>query len=288
MAINLATEYKKKLAKHFHTESKTDAWAGREFDFVGVKGIEVISLPKITAGTYDRDGDATFGAFRFGKYTEVEDEKQVLTMEQSLTLAKTIDKANANEQYNIKKATEVLANFNLETVKPTIDKYRLNAWATGHGLSTGHTIQDNGTAAALTAANVLESIFNGSAALSDKLVPGDNRVLYIRERDFVKVKLANVVIGGAQLNADAVRKGFRGTIDGMAVVTVPSDYLPANVGFLIKYRGATVDPVKINMLRVQREPLGIAGDALEGLFLYDSFVLDAKCDGVYAHKIPTT
>jgi hypothetical protein len=285
MAINLATEYKTKLAKHFTTGSKTDLWAGKAYDFVGVKGIQVYSLPNISAGTYNRNGDATTGGFRFGKYTEVEDEIQTLVMEHDLTLAKSIDKANASEQYNIKRASEVLQMFNARTVRPTIDKYRLNAWATGHGLSAGKAIQDNGAAAALTANNVLNAIFDGSAALSDKLVPADNRVIYIREKDYVKVKLANNVLGGAQLNAEAVRKGYRGTIDGMAVVTVPQDYLPADVGLLIKYKGATVDPVKLSLLRVQKEPLGIAGDALEGLFLYDAFVLDAMCDGVYVHKI---
>ena len=129
-----------------------------------------------------------------------------------------------------------------------------------------------------------EAIFTASAALSDKLVPMENRAMWIGETDFVKFKLADVVMGGAQLNAEAVKRGFRGTIDGIAVITVPDAYIPSNCGFIMKYKGATVDPVKLKMLRVQKDPMGIDGDVLEGRIMYDAFVLDAMCDGVYVYK----
>ena len=67
-------------------------------------------------------------------------------------------------------------------------------------------------------------------------------------------------------------------------MTVPSSYMPAKTGFIMKWKGATVDPIKLKTLRVQRTPLGIDGDVVEGHIYYDAFVLDAKCKGVYAYK----
>ena len=279
MAINLVTEYQKKLAQHFSTGSKTDSYAGKSYDFVGVKSIEVFTIDDITLNNYTRSGTT-----RFGTTTEVEDTKQTLTMTQDRAFTKSIDKGNANEQYNIKRAAEVLQMIDKRTIRPELDKYRLLKWATGNGLSDGKAVLTNATAAALSKTNILEAIFNASAAMSDKLVPMENRALWISELDFVKFKLADVVVGGAQLNSDAIKRGFRGTIDSISIVTVPSTYIPSNVGFIMKYKNATVDPVKLKTLRVHKDPMGVDGDVLEGRILYDAFVLDAMCDGVYVYK----
>ena len=96
-----------------------------------------------------------------------------------------------------------------------------------------------------------------------------------------------MVLGGGLLNKEAVEKGFRGTIDGMKVITVPSSLWPsltggsATLNFIIKYKGATVDPMKLKNLRVQKNPMGIDGDVVEGRYIYDSFVKDASCDGIF-------
>ena len=106
----------------------------------------------------------------------------------------------------------------------------------------------------------------------------------------MKFKLADVVMGGDQLNKEAVENGFRGTIDGMKVITVRSSLWPsltggsATLNFIIKYKGATVDPMKLKNLRVQKNPMGIDGDVVEGRYIYDSFVKDSACDGIYISK----
>lgn len=282
--INLVTEYQKKLANHFSTGSKTDAYAGKAYTFVGVHAIEVFTIDDIALTDYTRAGTDGNGGYRFGSISDVSDTKQTLTMTKDRGFTKSIDKGNAAEQYNIKRAAEVLQMVNARTIRPEVDKYRLLKWAQGNGLTSPNTVQTNTTPAALTKSNIVEAIFTASAALSDKLVPMENRAMWIGETDFVKFKLADVVMAGAQLNAEAVKRGFRGTIDGIAVITVPDAYIPSNCGFIMKYKGATVDPVKLKMLRVQKDPMGIDGDVLEGRIMYDAFVLDAMKDGVYVWK----
>ena len=196
----------------------------------------------------------------------------------------SIDAGNAAEQFNIKQANRCLKREWDEVCTPEIDAYRLKSWANGKGLSGGKTVLTN-TDASLTKSNIVEAIFNGSAAMSDKKVPRKNRYMFIPELTFVKFKLAEVVMAH-QMNKEAVQNGFKGTIDGMKVITVPSSLWPTlteggAINFMIKYKGATVDPMKLKNLRVQKNPMGIDGDVVEGRYIYDSFVKDTACDGIY-------
>ena len=281
MAINLITEYQKKIAERFTLGSLTDEAAGHDYDFAGAKTIEVLSVDTVETVDYTRSGTA-----RYGDVTELGDTKQTLTLAVDKGFTFSIDAGNASEQYNVKQANRCLKREWDEVCTPEIDAYRLSAWANGKGLSSGKSIL-SASGETLTRENIVESIFTGSAKMSDKKVPRKNRYLFIPELTFVRFQLADVVLGGGQLNKEAVAKGFRGTIDGMKVITVPSSLWPsltggsATLNFIIKYKGATVDPMKLKNLRVQKNPMGIDGDVVEGRYIYDSFVKDASCDGIF-------
>ena len=281
MAINLITEYQKKIAERFTLGSLTDEAAGHDYDFAGAKTIEVLSVDTVETVDYTRSGTA-----RYGDVTELGDTKQTLTLAVDKGFTFSIDAGNASEQYNVKQANRCLKREWDEVCTPEIDAYRLSAWANGKGLSSGKSIL-SASGETLTRENIVESIFTGSAKMSDKKVPRKNRYLFIPELTFVRFQLADVVLGGGQLNKEAVEKGFRGTIDGMKVITVPSSLWPsltggsATLNFIIKYKGATVDPMKLKNLRVQKNPMGIDGDVVEGRYIYDSFVKDASCDGIF-------
>ena len=279
MAINLVTEYQKKIAERFTLGSLTDEAAGHDYDFTGVKTIEIFSIDTVATVDYNRSGTT-----RYGNVTELGDTKQSLTLAVDKGFTFSIDAGNASEQFNIKQANRCLKREWDEVCTPEIDAYRLKSWANGKGLTSGKTVLKN-TDASLTKSNIVDAIFNGSAAMSDKKVPRKNRYLFIPELTFVKFKLAEVVMAH-QMNKEAVQNGFKGTIDGMKVVTVPSSIWPTLTGggtinFMIKYKGATVDPMKLKNLRVQKNPMGIDGDVVEGRYIYDSFVKDAACDGIY-------
>ena len=281
MAINLITEYQKKIAERFTLGSLTDEAAGHDYDFAGAKTIEVLSVDTVETVDYTRSGTA-----RYGDVTELGDTRQTLTLAVDKGFTFSIDAGNASEQYNVKQANRCLKREWDEVCTPEIDAYRLSAWANGKGLSAGKSIL-SASGETLTKENIVESIFTGSARMSDKKVPRKNRYLFIPELTFVRFQLADVVLGGGQLNKEAVEKGFRGTIDGMKVITVPSSLWPsltggsATLNFIIKYKGATVDPMKLKNLRVQKNPMGIDGDVVEGRYIYDSFVKDASCDGIF-------
>lgn len=278
MAINLASKFEKKVSERFSIGSKTDKYCGHDYNFNGVKTIQVLSVDTVPTTTYTRNGTN-----RFGSLTELGDTKQEFTLTQDKAFTFSIDAGNASEQFNIKQANACLKREIDEVITPEIDKYRLAKWVAGNGLSSGKTITTSNDGA-LTSTNIVKKIFEANAAMSDKLVPVNGRVLFIPELTFVQFKLADVVMGADNISEENIRRGYRGTIDGVDVVTVPSSIMPTGVNFILKHKSATVDAMKLKNYRVHKNPMGVDGDVVEGRYIYDSFVLDSKCNGIYVSK----
>lgn len=266
--INLADKYSTKVAERFALSSITDAYAGHDYDFSGVKSIKIYSIDTVAMGDYTRSGSE-----RFGTLEELGDTVQEMTMTKDRAFTFSIDKGNNVQQFNIKAATKALKRQIDEVVTPELDKYRLNVWAAKAGLTS--------VDAGLTKNNILETIMTGGMTMNNSLVPKKNRTLFIKESLYLKCKLADQVIGIDTLGATAVKDGSVGTLDGMKVVPVPDSYFPEGLNFMIKYKGSTVDPVQLKTYRVLTEQRGIDGDVVEGRIIYDAFVLDTKAKGIY-------
>lgn len=269
MAINLTTQFSDKVAERFTLRSLTDSFAGKDYDFSGVKSIKIYSVDSVPVGDYTRTGTN-----RFGTLTELGDTVQEMTMTQDKGFTFSVDAGNNAEQMNIKQVAKRLKRNWDERATPLIDMYRFSKWMNGAGLVSAES-------AALTKANVVEKIMNGTAAMSNRLVPLTNRTLFIRESVYINVKLASEIVGIDKLGAKSVGTGVVGELDGMKIVRVPDSYFPAGVNFFIKYKNATVDPMKLKTLRVQKNPMGIDGDVAECRFMHDSFVLGTKINGLY-------
>lgn len=272
MAINLHSKYATPLSKRFTLESKTDAFAGKKFDFDGLRSIVVSTADKVTINDYNRSASSN----RFGTPAELGDTTQTLTMSQDKSFVFAIDAGNASDQQYIKKVNDIIMTAWDEQCVPLVDKYRFGKWANGAGLGIV-----NGTA--LTNQTVVSAIMTGSAAMSNKLVPKKNRVLFISETVYISAKLASTVLYNEKLTDDAIRRGVVGYLDGMEVIPVPDSYLPSGINFIIKYKDATVDPMKLKHLSVYKDPQDIDGELGRCRFYHDSFVLDNYVDGIYVH-----
>ena len=121
------------------------------------------------------------------------------------------------------------------------------------------------------------------AEMSNHLVPTDNRAIFIGHTLFAKCKLSDYIVGIDVLGKDAVANGSLGKLDGNDVYAIPDSYLPAGVNFVIFRKGASVDPVKNQTMRIQKNPLGIDGDVAEYRVMFDSFVLDKKAYAIGVH-----
>lgn len=283
MAINLAAKYEKKVQERFTLGSLTDKYAGKDYTFDGVDTIKIYKIDTVPTTNYTRSGTT-----RFGSLTELGDTIQSLQLTQDKAFTFSIDAGNAAQQFNVKQANACLKREIDEVITPEIDTYRMLKWTSGNGLSTGVTVLSSNDGV-VTKANILEKIFDGGAAMSNEKVPKVGRTLFIPELTFVKFKLSDVVTGSSDtLTTENVRRGYRGQIDGMDVVTVPSSIFPANINFFIKLKGATVDAMQLKNYRVHKNPMGVDGDVVEGRYIYDSFVLDSKAKGIYVSKTATS
>ena len=267
-SVNLATKFSTKVAERFSMGSLTDAYAGKDYDFSGVKSIKIYSVDVVDLNDYTRSGGD-----RFGSLVELGDTVQEMTMAKDRAFTFTIDKGNAVQQYNIKAATKSLKREIDEKVTPEIDIYRMKKWADGKGLTK--------VDASLTKSNVLEAIMTGSMEMNNALVPKKNRALFIKESIYLQCKLADQIVGIDSLGEKAITGGAVGTIDQMKVVPVPDSYFPENTNFIIKYKGCTVDPIQLKTYRSLTEQRGVDGDVVEGRIIYDSFVLTARNKGIF-------
>ena len=144
MAINLATKFSDKVAERFTLRSLTDAYAGKGYDFSGVKSIKIYSVDSVPVGDYTRSGST-----RFGTLTELGDTVQEMTMTQDKGFTFSVDAGNDAEQLNIKQVTKRLRMNWDEQATPLIDKYRFSKWMNGAGLVTSES-------ADLTKANIVD------------------------------------------------------------------------------------------------------------------------------------
>ncbi|MDR0861991.1 MAG: chitobiase/beta-hexosaminidase C-terminal domain-containing protein [Oscillospiraceae bacterium] len=271
MAINFTTKYSPLLAERFRQTSFTEKYAGQRFDFDGAKSVAVYTVDKVTLGDYNKESAGS----RFGAISELGDTKQIMTMTQDKAFTFSIDHGNSADQVNVKHCNEQLkANWD-EVCTPEIDRYRLAKWTNGAGVVQ---VGD-----ALTKTSVMAAIMSATATMSNNLVPRAGRVLFIGETLYATIKLSAEVTGIDTLGREVVSSGVVGRIDGMDVVVVPDVYMPTGAAFVIKHRDATVDPMKLKTMRVQKNPPGYDADIGECRFYHDSFVLDSKLDGIYVY-----
>lgn len=273
MAINYTTKYESKIAERFKLGSLTDSACGHDYSFVGAKTIKIYSVDTVALNDFDR----TAGSNRFGAVENLGDTVQEMTCTQDKGFTFAIDAGDRSDQAIDKAAGKALRREIDEVITPTMDKYRLKKWAAGAG--NIYT-----PAAAPTKNTLLGYIIDANALATEDLVPTENRTLFISVDWYKLLVQADAVLALEKLGSKAISKGSVGMVDNCVVKPVPTSWMPEGVGALIKYRGCTVDPVKLQHYDVLTKVQGFDGPVVQGRVYYDAFVLDAKKDGIVALK----
>lgn len=276
MAINYTTKYESKIAERFKLGSLTDSACGHDYNFVGAKTIKIYSVDTVALNDFDR----TAGSNRFGAVENLGDTVQEMTCSQDKSFTFAIDAGDRSDQAIDKAAGKALRREIDEVITPTMDKYRLSKWAAGAG--NIYT-----PAAAPTKNTLLGYIIDANALATEDLVPTENRTLFISVDWYKLLVQADAVLALEKLGSKAISKGAVGMVDNCVVKPVPTSWMPKGVGALIKYRGCTVDPVKLQHYDVLTKVQGFDGPVVQGRVYYDAFVLDAKKDGIVALKTAT-
>ena len=273
MAINLASKYAKELAQAFTQKSVVDGVACKDYEFTGVKNLKVYTAVSQPLNDYQRTGTN-----RYGTPTEAQDTVQDMVVEKDRSFSITVDKGNNSEQMGAKEASKILAIEMNEQAIPEMDRYALRKF-----LDYAGTVKE--AEAEPTEDTIVKMISDGMVEMGNKKVPAEGRYIFNGWSWFGMLRLSKQFIGVEALAKEALVKGAVGTFMGAQVVTVPDDYLMKGNNkayFLIVYKNSVLQPKKVQDYFVKENPAGINGALIEGRFIYDAFVIGAKCDGVYA------
>lgn len=273
MAINYATKYAKELAQAFTHKSYVDGIACKDYEFTGVKNLKVYTAVSQELNDYRRSGSN-----RYGEPTEAQDTVQDMVMERDRSFSITVDKGNNAEQMGAKEASKILNIEMSEQAIPEMDKYALGKFIDYAG-------KINVAAEEPTEETIVKMVSDGMVHLGNKKVPSDGRYIFIGWSYFGMLRLSKQFIGVEAIAKESLIKGTVGTFMGAQVVTVPDDYLMkgnSQAYFLIVYKNSVLQPKKVQDYFIKENPAGINGALIEGRFIYDAFVIGAKCDGVYA------
>lgn len=270
MAINYATKYAAAIDERFKLASVTAGAVNQNYDFTGVKTVQVYSTPTVAMGDYSREGTN-----RYGAPTELQDTLQELTMTRDRAFTFTIDRGNYEDQMKVKEAGAALNRQIDEVITPEIDIYRIAAIAAGAG--------NTSAAAAITKDNAYETFLDGINALTEAKAPMGGRIAYISPAFYKAIRLDESFIKASDMAQNMLVKGQVGMIDGVPLISVPTSYMPTNTAFIITNPIACCAPIKLAEYKVHDNPPGINGWLVEGRVYYDAFVLENKKGAIYKH-----
>lgn len=275
MAINLASKYSNKVDERFSLLSLTEnIGLNKEYDWAGVKTVTVYNVDTAAMNDYSRTGTA-----RYGAAAELGDAKTDYTLAKDRSFTYTIDRGNHTEQLMIKESGKALARQMKEVVVPEIDVYRLAAWSAA-AIANGHT-----ATAAITASNAYVKFLDAQAALDEDKVSMEGRICYATPAYYNFLKQDSTFIKASDIAQKMLINGQVGEVDGVKIIKAPSSYFPASHAFVLMHPKCSISPKKLEDYKTHDNPPGINGWLTEGRVIYDCFVLTAKKNALYAHKI---
>lgn len=273
MAINLAQKYSNKVDERFKLKSITDAAVNQDYDWDGVNTIKVYSIPTVAMGSYTRSGTS-----RYGTPADLGDTLATYLITRDRAFTFVIDKGDKMDSMNVRDAGKALARQHDEVIVPEIDTYRIAAWVTAAGANSGRP-----AATTITASNAYAQFLNGNAYLDENKVPVGGRIAFVTPAFYNFMKLDPTFLKASDIGQNMLINGQVGEIDGVKIVKAPSTYFPAKTPFIITHPSVMVAPKKLEDYKIHDNPPGVNGNLVEGRIIYDSFVLDAKKKGVWAH-----
>ena len=282
MSNELVRLYTPHVDEAFKAESKRTLLTNTDYDWTGAHSIILWKLATAPMNDYKRNRFATdeesgsVALTRYGELYDLATQTEELILKKDRSFIFNIDRLDEDETGGGLESASALARQIREVVIPEIDKYTYNVLVTGAGTKA--------TAAALTKANVYNSIIAGTKALDDAEVPDTERVLVVTPETYNLLKQATE-FDHTDIGNELKQLGVVAVLDGMNVIKIPAARLPESFGFMIAHPCATVAPVKLDDYGVHNDTPLASGTIVTGRICYDAFVLDNKKKGIYYHPV---
>ena len=274
MAQNYAATYAPIAEEAFALASLTDVF-GAKYDWTGVKTVNVFTNTTVAPSAYVPStgyGTPTLAANTVDDLVVAQDRKIPPTLIDRLLMDST--------EGSISAAAWLGAEMRQQVV-PDIDAYRFLALYTA--CPTGQI----SASAAITSANAYSTFLTGQSALDESKVPTVGRVAFCTPAYINSIKLDTNYVKASELAQNEIMfNGQVGAIDGVPVVKVPSSIMNAtdhHIDFIIVHTDAVAAPMKLQEVDIFETVPGWSGSQIQGRYIHDCFLLDAKNAGIYIH-----
>lgn len=280
MAIELATKYARYVDEVLKVASKKELLTNNNFDFTGAKTVRIYKIKTAPMQDYGRNSILEGNWSHYGEVTTLDATTEEMTLTKDRSFTFEIDKLDTDETNQNLEAASALNRQIREVVIPEIDIYTYGVLTSKAGIKP--------SAVSLTPENIYDQITTASAALDDNEIPDHDRYLLVTPNVLKMMKLNKNIYLNEDLGVDLRKKGVMATLDGAAIIKVPSSRLPENFGFLYGHPCAAVLPVKLSDYKIHSNPPGLSGSLVEGRINYDAFILDNKANALYYQAVTTS
>lgn len=266
MAQNYASKYQKTIDEVFRLKSVTSNIInkGIRLDYAGVNAVNIYGVSTVSEVNYVRSG-----VNRFGTLAELDTTKQTFTLSQDKSFTYSIDRGNYEDSMMVTEAGSTLKRQIEVVCVPNTDIYRLTTLE-GYAVANSQTATNSGTTT--TSSTAFTKILDMQSKLDDLFVPADGRVLFVTPAVLSFLKLDANFIKASELQAGKLINGQQGEVDGVAVVKVPTSYVPAKTEYILVHEEVLIAPHKFDTYRILKEVQGVDGWVVEGRRYYDAFV----------------
>jgi len=267
--IDLASKYSDRVAERFYQESITEIAFNDDYQWDGVKTVNVYTMGTSEMNDYVRNGQ-----FRYGTAEELTATVTPLIVERDRSFAFTIDRGNYEETNFVMEAGVALDRQMREVVAPEIDQYRLATLVAGAGRTESGII---------TPANAYDAFLEGITHVMDSKAPMAGTFAFVSTNFLKSIRLDGSFSQVGHLQQELRIRSQAGFVDEVPIIVVPSSLLPGGTQFIVTNQIAAVSPMKIESLRLHEDPPGINGWLGEGRILYDAFVIPNRENAIYVH-----
>lgn len=276
MSVSLVTKFLPYVDEMFSTEAKKSLLTNNDFTWTGAHTVKVYKISTATMNDYDREG-TNEGNSRYGTVASLNATTEEFTLSKDRSFTFAIDKMDNDETAQQLAGASALARQEREVIIPEVDTYVFNKMCTGAGNAP--------SAIELTETNIYDEILKASEALDNAEAPDTGRVLIVTPTTYKLLKQCPDITLDSDVAQEQRLQGVIAMVDGLSVVKVPAKRLPAQFGFMVCHKVATVAPVKLEDYKVHSDPPGISGDLVEGRIVYDAFVLENKKNAIYYQAV---
>lgn len=276
MSITLSSANLAVLDENFSLPSKTSELNNSDVkvDFEGRNAVTIRNWNTVTETDYIRNG-----VNRFGTLNELGGGTQTLTLSQDKGATWSIDTGNLRDTDNTAVASTTIDRQIRNVAVANVDIYNL-------GIIQAYAVANSQTAtSSMSSSDAFSKFLVQTAALTDALVPDDNRCVYMSETQYNLLRLDTAFTKACDDAYANLQTGVRTMVNGVKVYVIPTSYLVANTGYLFTHSLACKPVSKIELARVLTEQRGIDGSVCEYRRYHDFFILNKKGVSNRAHML---